>query len=140
MQFTRRLCGKLIFILSNYITVIIVSPSCCLCKIYVIFSRQCSTDMTVWAILLKYLKTAELYADMNMMPCSFANQDPSWFMNLNEYSIEEVWNSKLFDKFRYSLKHSCKGCKNREFCSGGCPLVNQITLCNRECRDFQKGE
>lgn len=84
--------------------------------------------------------SAYIDADMNMMPCSFANQDPSWFMNLNEYSIEEVWNSKLFDKFRYSLKHSCKGCKNREFCSGGCPLVNQITLCNRECRDFQKGE
>ena len=84
--------------------------------------------------------SAYIDADMNMMPCSFANQDPSWFMNLNEYSIKEVWNSELFDKFRYSLKHSCKGCPSREHCGGGCPLVNQITLCNRECRDFQKGE
>ena len=83
--------------------------------------------------------SAYIDADMNMMPCSFANQDPSWFMNLKEYSIEEVWNSELFDKFRYSLKYSCKGCSNRENCSGGCPLVNQITLCNRDCRDFQKG-
>ena len=84
--------------------------------------------------------SAYVDANMNMMPCSFANQDSSWFMSLKEYSIEEVWNSELFDKFRYSLKHSCKGCKDREFCSGGCPLVNQITLCNRSERRFLKLE
>ena len=74
---------------------------------------------------------------MNMMPCSFANQDPSWFMNLSEYTIEEVWNSDLFDKFRYSLENSCSSCKNRLACGGGCPLVNQITLCNRKEKDFK---
>ena len=80
--------------------------------------------------------SAYIDANMNMMPCSFANQDPSWFMSLREHSIEEVWNSELFDKFRYSLKHSCKGCSDREHCAGGCPLVNQITLCNRKEREF----
>ena len=84
--------------------------------------------------------SAYIDANMNMMPCSFANQDSSWFMNLKDYTIQEVWDSDLFDKFRYSLKNSCSGCKNRECCSGGCPLVNQITLCNRKEREFKEYE
>ena len=83
--------------------------------------------------------SAYIDANMNMMPCSFANQDPSWFMNLHEHSIQEVWDSEIFNKFRYSLSHSCPGCPNRESCGGGCPLVNQITLCCRKERMFKKG-
>lgn len=81
--------------------------------------------------------SAYIDADMNMMPCSFANQDPSWFVNLKDHSIQEAWNSEVFDRFRYSLWNSCKGCKDRNCCGGGCPLVNQITLCNRRERDFK---
>lgn len=81
--------------------------------------------------------SAYIDANMNMMPCSFANQDSNWFVNLKEYSIQAAWDSEIFDKFRYSLKHSCGGCKNRMFCGGGCPLVNQITLCNKKERDFR---
>ena len=81
--------------------------------------------------------SAYIDADMNMMPCSFANQDPSWFTSLREYSIEEVWNSELFDKFRYSLKHSCKKCPSREHCAGGCSLCRDIVLCNRKEKDLQ---
>lgn len=81
--------------------------------------------------------SAYIDANMNMMPCSFANQDKSWFINLREHTIQEAWDSDIFDKFRYSLKHSCGSCKNRMFCSGGCPLVNQITLCNKKEREFK---
>lgn len=84
--------------------------------------------------------SAYIDANMHMMPCSFANQDPSWFVDLHKNTIQEAWDSEIFDKFRYSLKHSCSGCKNRNACAGGCPLVNQITLCNRKERKFEKAE
>lgn len=76
-------------------------------------------------------------AQMNMMPCSFANDDSSWFVSLNDNTIQEAWNSKVFNSFRFSLSNSCKGCKDRLCCGGGCPIVNQITLCNRKERDFK---
>lgn len=80
--------------------------------------------------------SAYIDANMHMMPCSFANQDSSWFIDLNKYTIQEAWDSEIFDKFRYSLKHSCPSCPNRDACGGGCPLVNQITLCDKSCRKF----
>ena len=84
--------------------------------------------------------SAYIDAKMNMMPCSFANQNPAWFISLNNHSIKEAWESEIFDNFRYSLQNSCLGCKNRQSCAGGCPLVNQVTLCNRKERNFsQKG-
>lgn len=84
--------------------------------------------------------SAYIDANMNMMPCSFANQDSSWFVSLREHTIQEAWDSEIFDKFRYSLKNSCSGCKNRLSCGGGCPLVNEITLCKKEERKFEKYE
>jgi len=80
--------------------------------------------------------SAYIDADMNMMPCSFANQNPRWFVSLREHSVEEAWNSDVFEKFRYSLRNSCIGCADRENCAGGCPLVNMITLCARPERQF----
>ena len=74
-------------------------------------------------------------AQMNMMPCSFANQNPNWFVNLNEYTIQESWDSGTFNRFRYMLKNSCKGCKDKTACAY-CPLLPEITLCDREERDF----
>lgn len=80
--------------------------------------------------------SAYIDANMNMMPCSFANQNSSWHMNLKDHTIEEVWNSEIFEKFRNPLKNSCKDCKDKTLCGGGCPLVNEITLCNRKERKF----
>lgn len=84
--------------------------------------------------------SAYIDANMNMMPCSFANQDPSWHMSLREHTIDEVWHSELFDKFRYPLAHSCSNCPNRLCCGGGCPIVNNITLCSRKERSFNPYE
>ena len=81
--------------------------------------------------------SAYIDANMNMMPCSFANQDNSWFVSLREHTVQDAWDSEIFDRFRYSLKNSCGGCKNRAFCAGGCPLVNQITLCDKNEREFK---
>lgn len=106
----------------------------CSCPGIVNFSKNTNLDSVDFCEGARF--SAYIDANMNMMPCSFANQDPSWHMNLNEYTIQEVWDSPLFDKFRYSLKNSCSGCPKRNACGGGCPLVNQITLCNSKERKF----
>lgn len=99
------------------------------------FSKNTNLDSVDYCEGARF--SAYIDANMNMMPCSFANQDPSWHMNLNEYTMQEVWDSPLFDKFRYSLKNSCTSCPKRVSCGGGCPLVNQITLCNNKEREFK---
>lgn len=75
--------------------------------------------------------SAYIDAEMNMMPCSFANQDSSYFIDLKQHSIQDAWDSEIFENFRNHFKISCPDCKDRENCSGGCPIVNQTTLCNR---------
>lgn len=70
-------------------------------------------------------------ANMNAMPCSFGNQDSKWFVDLNKNSIEEAWNSDVFNLFRNSLKNSCFDCSNRLNCAGGCPICRDIVLCDR---------
>lgn len=75
-------------------------------------------------------------ANMNAMPCSFGNQDSSWFVDLNKYSIKEAWNSEVFNRFRYSLKNSCSSCINRINCAGGCPICRDIVLCNRKEKEL----
>ena len=75
-------------------------------------------------------------AQSNMMPCSFGNDNPKYHISLKEVSVKEAWDSEIFEKFRNSLRYSCKSCKDRDNCRGGCPIVNEITLCNRKERDF----
>lgn len=75
-------------------------------------------------------------ADMNMMPCSFDNQDMKWAMSLNDHSIKEIWDSEKFEDFRKSMRYSCAGCKDRAMCAGGCPIVRDIVLCNREEKEL----
>lgn len=72
-------------------------------------------------------------ANMNAMPCSFANQNSAWFYKLDsEHTIKDAWESELFEGFRNKLRTSCKECKDRVYCSGGCPLMKSICLCNRK--------
>ena len=72
--------------------------------------------------------SAYITPDMRMLPCSF-DQQHKWAMNLNESSIEEAWNSKVFDSFRDQLKNSCPSCALRASCMGGCPINKEIVLC-----------
>lgn len=78
--------------------------------------------------------SAYIDASMNMMPCSFANQNPSWHVSLRTHSIKEAWDSEIFEKFRSSLRNSCKGCPERGYCMGGCPLGKEAVLCGRKYR------
>jgi radical SAM protein with 4Fe4S-binding SPASM domain len=80
-------------------------------------------------------------AQMNMMPCSFAISaqpvaDSHLSINLRNHSIAKAWESELFEKFRNRLRSSCPDCPDRIFCGGGCPIVNQITLCGRKERRY----
>ena len=92
---------------------------------------MCSTDACEGGRYSCYI-TPEL----ELLPCSFDNQDKRWAVDLRTHTFEEAWNSDKFNHFRESLRHSCPNCKNRENCRGGCPIVNQITLCDREERKF----
>ena len=107
----------------------------CSCSGIVNFADNINLDSLDFCEGARY--SGYIDANMNMMPCSFANQNSNWFINLREHTIQEVWDSEIFEKFRYSLRNSCGGCKNRANCGGGCPLVNQITLCNRKEREFK---
>ena len=76
-------------------------------------------------------------ANMNAMPCSFGNQDEKYYVNLRENTIEQAWNSDVFEKFRDSLRHSCPNCHDRSGCAGGCPICRDIVLCSRMEKDLK---
>lgn len=81
--------------------------------------------------------SAYITADMKLLPCSFDNQAQKWAIDLRTQSIEEGWNSSIFDDFRSHFHNSCKGCKNRELCMGSCPISRDIVLCNRPEKDLK---
>ena len=65
---------------------------------------------------------------MFLLPCSFDNQKMRWAVDLRKYSIEEGWNSRVFEDFRNRMRNACLGCRNRSECMGGCPIVPEIVL------------
>lgn len=73
--------------------------------------------------------SAYITADMKMLPCSFDNQEQRWSVDLNEFSIEEAWDSIQFEEFRSYLREACSSCVKRELCMGGCPIRPEIVLC-----------
>lgn len=75
--------------------------------------------------------SAYIGADMDILPCSF-DQNKRYAVSLCDHSIEDAWNSIQFDRFRESLRTSCPNCIERKNCMGGCPLMPEIVLCNRE--------
>lgn len=72
-------------------------------------------------------------ADMRLIPCSF-DQDGKYAVQLKGKTIEDAWNSEQFELFRSSLRNRCPNCKDRESCMGGCPLMPEVVLCNRESK------
>lgn len=105
----------------------------CSCAGVVNFTKNVNSDSMDYCEAARY--SCYIDADMNLMPCSFGNQNPKYFVDLNKYTILEGWNSEIFNKFRNSLKFSCSKCSDRLIC-GMCPIVPQITLCNRKEKDF----
>ena len=76
-------------------------------------------------------------SDMKMLPCSFDNQDLKWAVDLNTHTIQEAWDSDVFEDFRNHFRCSCNSCKDKEICRGGCPICRDIVLCNRKEKDLQ---
>ncbi len=76
--------------------------------------------------------SAYITSDMKMLPCSFDNQKQKWSVDLRKYTIEEAWNSQVFDDFRNHLRHACFNCSQRDYCKGGCPISPEIVLCSHK--------
>ena len=80
-------------------------------------------------------------ADMVMVPCSF-DQKQRYQVRLKAdngeilNTIESVWNSEPFERFRDILRRSCPRCEKQTYCMGGCPLMPplmpQVVLCNKK--------
>lgn len=71
-------------------------------------------------------------SDMKALPCSFDNQDQRYAVNIKDIgSIQAAWDSDKFNLIRDKFKSRCPNCKDRLDCLGGCPLMDSITLCDR---------
>lgn len=76
-------------------------------------------------------------ADLIMTPCSF-DQKAQYAVQLKPKAIEEAWNSDTFEAFRQKMRIACPDCNKRELCLGGCPLLPEIVLCQRQVRSMNK--
>ena len=68
-------------------------------------------------------------ADMVMVPCSF-DQEKNYKVSLHDTTIDEAWNSEPFERFRNAMRSACPGCKKKDLCMGGCPLMPEIVFCD----------
>lgn len=60
-------------------------------------------------------------SEMNAYPCSFDNQKGEYKASLMYNSIQEVWDSYTFDRFR-NRNLTCNKCSAYSVCNGGCGL------------------
>ena len=77
--------------------------------------------------------SAYITPDMKMLPCSFDNQSRRWEVDLRHSSIQEAWNSEIFNDFRNRLRTACPDCDKKALCLGGCPICPEIVLCKAKC-------
>lgn len=78
--------------------------------------------------------SAYITHDFYMLPCSFDTLTRTYAIDLSKSTILEAWNSKKFEQFRNYHRFSCKTCKQRANCQGGCPITQEINLCKKEER------
>lgn len=69
--------------------------------------------------------------NMTMVPCSF-DTTHVYGVDLHKFTMQEAWDSPTFELFRSKLRNTCPVCTSRANCMGGCPLMPQVTLCNRK--------
>lgn len=69
-------------------------------------------------------------SDMKALPCSFDNQDMKWAYDISNDTIQNAWDSEVFEDFRNHFRKSCPDCEKRNQCMGGCPIRNEIVLCD----------
>lgn len=71
-------------------------------------------------------------SDMKAHPCSFDNQGKKWEYDMTNDTIQNAWNSEIFENFRDGFRKACPSCKIRTLCYGGCQITPEITLCSKE--------
>lgn len=71
-----------------------------------------------------------------MTPCSFDTEE-KYGVSLVDKTIEEVWMSEAFENFRKNQRFRCPNCPHQENCKGGCPLMPEIILCNRNEKEIK---
>jgi len=71
--------------------------------------------------------SAYISSDNKLIPCSF-EKDDKFAVSLDNMSIEEAWNSKVFNEFRKRHKVLCIECVHYKNC-GACPIVPEISIC-----------
>ena len=76
--------------------------------------------------------SAYVTSDLKLLPCSFDNQNQKWAVDLHKHTIQEAWNSTIFEDFRSNFLKACPDCEKRKLCLGGCPILPQIVLCPRK--------
>jgi radical SAM protein with 4Fe4S-binding SPASM domain len=71
--------------------------------------------------------------DMYATPCSF-DKDLKWGVSLRDHTISEAWESDKFESFRQVLRNGSAHCEGKcafwTRCTGACPIVPEITLCD----------
>ena len=75
-------------------------------------------------------------SDMKALPCSFDNQDLRWAYDISNDTIQNAWDSEVFEDFRNHFRNSCPDCRKRNQCMGGCPIKREIVLCDRHQRKY----
>lgn len=73
--------------------------------------------------------SAYITSDILMLPCSFDNQSKRWAVDLRSHTIQEAWDSSVFEDFRRYFRQSCPDCEHRSACMGGCPICREVVLC-----------
>lgn len=76
-------------------------------------------------------------SDMKMLPCSFDNQELRWAYDISNDTIQNAWDSDVFEDFRNHFRNSCPSCSHREMCMGGCPIRRQIVLCKNSNKSLE---
>ena len=82
--------------------------------------------------------SAYISPDMKLMPCIFDTQSRRWAVDLHTHTIEQAWNTAIFEDFRSRLSSSCPDCEKQRSCFGGCPIKPSIVLCDRKERTINE--
>lgn len=84
--------------------------------------------------------SAYVTPDYQLLPCSF-DTELKFSVDLHTHTVKEAFNSEIFDRFRNRFKQpsnpsklkqdTCNTCEHQSLCMGGCPLMNQVVLCEQ---------
>ncbi len=72
-----------------------------------------------------------MYIDSELCayPCSFGIELNEFRYKLKPYTIQDAWDSDVFNKFRTNISDKCKGCSKNNTCLSGCKLNLDCELC-----------